>query len=137
MALDFCVDWDCSVIYTEEEFDLVRQKRDKGRYLPYTHSLWQIQESCLECLPEDRPDIFLLWELSRKRVEQWEAVVRKNRQIALEQGKEFYYGMVLCNKKMRERLLSNKNTLEEFRRETEWAAIYRDRVEKIKSGVKG
>lgn len=119
-------------VYTKREVEIIRQKQDTDPYLPFTRALIHTKETCTRDSPGERPNIFDLWQESRKQAMKWAEIVLKNRLAAFEQGSEFYNGMVLFERSMQQRVSDNSDDWEEFHRETLWATRHRDRVQEIR-----
>lgn len=124
------------LVYTKQELDVVRRQPDIDPYLPFTSLLRHTKAQCMQDSPSQRPKIFNLWELSRKQAMEWAAPVRENKIAAFEKGRLFYYGNVVFDKSLQQRLLENEELHEEFQRATKWELNNRDRVQEIRDELR-
>ncbi|EEP82065.1 predicted protein [Uncinocarpus reesii 1704] len=107
-------------VYTGLEHQLIIERSDADHYLPYSVTLHELCERCHSSDPEDRPDVYKLWEVTSHMAREWKRVVLNNRRDAEVAGERFYEGMVLFDKNLRNQVFADQALRNEYFAATSW-----------------
>ncbi|KAK2757893.1 hypothetical protein FQN54_004299 [Arachnomyces sp. PD_36] len=125
-------------IYDDGELNHIKRKpaTERDKYLPYTEFLYDLTYRCRHPFIPRRPHIFEVWEISRTKAMEWRNQVRENRQGAFARGSEFYYGRVIFERGVQERIFNSRDAQEEFLGGSCWEIINYDLIQEVKNEFK-
>lgn len=107
-------------IYNRHEHLLVRETLNADSYLPYSVALEDLCEQCHSSNPENRPDVYELWQITGRMDAQWRRRTLANKRNAEQAGENYYEGMVLFDEQLRGQVFGDEHEKREFSAVASW-----------------